>query len=125
MKKSLLEIYSLAVCFITIICFAVALGVGIYDVLEMTVPDFTLKSHAYEQHQTNEAFTRRWKEERRTKYTDDEITALRQESYDVSLSTERRDAFQSCIRVGIIVVIDLIIFLLHWMLAKRARQENT
>lgn len=121
MKKSLLEIYALAVCFVTIICFAVSLGIGLYDVLEMSAPKFTLKSADFERHQTNEAFTRGWNEEKRKKYTEEEIDGLREASYQVALAKEKRDAAQSLIRIIIIIFIDLVLFFIHWKIAKRAR----
>jgi hypothetical protein len=123
MKKSLLEIYSLAVCFVTIICFAVALGIGTYDVLEMSNPELTLKSYSYQQHQTNEAFTRNWSKDKE-KPSEEEITRMREKSYKVALEAERRDAVQSFIRVLIVILIDIGIFLIHWKLAKRAREAN-
>jgi len=123
MKKSLLEIYALSVCFVTIICFAVSLGIGIYDVLEMSAPKFTLKSCDFEKHQTNEAFTKRWKEKKREKYTEEEIVNLREESYQVALSKEKRDAIQSLIRVLIIILIDMVIFIIHWKVAKSTRES--
>jgi hypothetical protein len=123
MKKSLLEIYSLAVCFVTIICFAVALGIGTYDVLEMSNPELTLQSYSYQQHQTNEAFTRNWSKDKENP-SEEEITRMREKSYMVALEAERRDAVQSFIRVLIVMLIDMGIFLIHWKLAKRAREAN-
>ena len=38
MKKSFVEIYGLAVCFVTLLCFVIALGVGIYDLLQVAFP---------------------------------------------------------------------------------------
>jgi hypothetical protein len=55
MKKSIVEIYALAVCFATIVCFVISLGIGLYDIVEITNPEFTMKSYAYEKHQTNDA----------------------------------------------------------------------
>lgn len=123
MKKSLLEIYSLAVCFVTIICFAVALGIGTYDILEMSNPEMTLKSYSYQQHQTNEAFTRNWSKDKE-RPSEDKITELRMESYKVALEAEKRDAVQSFIRVLIVIIIDIAIFFIHWNLAKRTRETN-
>lgn len=123
MKKSLLEIYALAVCFVTIICFAVVLGVGMYDFLEMAKPEMTLKSYQYQKHQTNEAFTRSWSKKKR-RPSEEEITKMREKSYSVALEAERRDAVQSFIRVLIIMIIDLVIFLVHWRLGKRARESS-
>ena len=121
MKKSLLEIYALAVCFVTIICLAVALGIGVYDLLEIVNPEMTLKSYAYQRHQTNEAFTRNWSKDKE-KPKEQEITRMREESYSVALKAEKRDAVQSFIRMLIVILIDLVIFLFHWRLARRARE---
>lgn len=124
MKKSLLEIYALAVCFVTIICFAVVLGIGLYDVLEMSNPEMTLKSYQYQKHQSNEAFIRNWSK-KKEKRSDSEITEIREKSYSVALKAEQRDAIQSFIRVLIIMLINVIIFLIHWKLGKYAREPST
>ena len=123
MKKSLLEIYALAVCFVTITCFAIFLGVGIYDIIKLSAPAFTMKSYDYEYHQTNEKFTGNWKEEKREKYSEEKITKLREEAYQVVLEKEQSDAIQSLIRILIIISIDIIIFLIHWSVAKKARNS--
>ena len=57
-KKSLLEIYALAVCFVTVVCFVIALGIGLYDLVELAYPEFSLSSYEYERHQSDEAFMR-------------------------------------------------------------------
>ena len=123
MKKSLLEIYSLAVCFVAIICAAISLGIGAYDILELSNPELTLKSRQYQIHQTNEAFTRRWSKDEE-KPSEEEITIIREKSYSVALEAERRDALQSLIRMIIILLIDLTIFMIHWKLAKRTSESN-
>jgi hypothetical protein len=124
MKKSLLEIYALAVCFLAMNCFAVALGIGAYDLLEMSNPNLTLNSHSYQQHQTNEAFKRRGWSNDKEKLPEEEITEMREKSYKVELEAERRDAVQSFIRVLIVMLINIGIFLIHWKVAKRARETN-
>ncbi len=48
MKKSILEIYALAVCFAAIVCSAIALGFAIYNVIEIMNPEFTMSAHEYE-----------------------------------------------------------------------------
>lgn len=123
MKKSLLEIYALAICFVTIICFAVVLGIGLYDILEMSNPEMTIKSYQYQKHQSNEAFTRNWSK-KKEKRSETEITETREKSYSVALKAEQRDAIQSFIRVLIIMLINFIIFLIHWRLAKHAREPS-
>jgi len=124
MKKSLLEIYALAISFVTVICFSVVLGVGLYDILEMSNPEMTIKSYQYQKHQSNEAFTRNWSK-KKGKRSDSEITEVRKKSYSVALKAEQRDAIQSFIRVLIIMLINVIIFTVHWRLAKYAREPFT
>lgn len=125
MKKSILEIYAFAVCFVTIICFAFSLGIGIYDILEISAPSLTLRSYDYERHKTNEAFTINWTKEKKETYTDQEITNLREESYQMELAEEKRDAMQSFIMVSIIILIDIALFLIHWKLAKKQGNQST
>ena len=100
------------------------LGVGLYDILEMSNPEMTIKSYQYQKHQSNEAFTRNWSK-KKEKGSKSEITEIREKSYSVALKAEQRDAIQSFIRVLIIMLIDVIIFLIHWRLGKYAREPST
>lgn len=120
MKKSLIEIYALAVCFVAVVCFTISLGVGIYDLIEITNPEFTLKSYQYEQHQSNEKFIERWPKDK-TIPSDEEITRQRLQSYKLALQGERREAFQSLTSISIIIIINIVVFLIHWIIAKRTR----
>ncbi len=124
MKKSLLEIYALAVCFATIVCFVISLGIGIYDLVEITNPEFTLSSHKYNRHQTNDAF---WKncyssDKERTRPPEDELTKKRENSFQRALKAEKRDAFQSLTQIVIILIVNALVFLIHWKIARRARE---
>ena len=56
MKQSILEIYALAVCFVTLVCFVIALGIGVYDLIEIANPEVTITSWEYDRHQSNETF---------------------------------------------------------------------
>lgn len=132
MKKSVLEIYALAVCFVTVVCLAIALGIAGYGVIGIINPDFTLSSWVYTQHQTNDAF---WispgsqrirsgvEEKPKERPNEAEVTKLRLASYERALTTERRDNFQSVTKSFIVVVIDIAVFFFHWLLARRARRS--
>lgn len=122
MKKGLLEIYALSVCFVALVCFVISLGIGIYDIVEITSPEFTLRTYVYEKHQTNKMFTRNWPEGKPL-LSDEEITKQRKESYTIAIRTERRDALQSFTRVTIIILIDIVVFFVHWKIAKRAGES--
>lgn len=130
MKKSILEIYALAVCFATIVCFVVALGIALYDVIQIARPEFTLSSHVYNRHQSNDAF---WnsssqydsREKDKKRPPEKELTNRRMESYQQALQSERRDAFQGITKATIVIFIDIVFFIIHWRIAKRAREANT
>ncbi len=131
MKKSILEIYALSVCFVTLVCFVIALGIGIYDLIQITNPEFTLNPYEYERHRSNEAFGRSPRIEMRgvapgvpigsTKPSEEELTRQREESYQAVIRSERRSGIQSLTIVGIVMVIDLCVFVVHWLLSKRTR----
>ena len=124
MRKTILEVYSLSVCFVTILCFAITLGVALYDVVQFTAPKFSLSSWDVEKHQSNESYTKCWNDEKREKYSDEEITNLRTESYLSTISSEKRDAIHSFIMSCIIILIDIIIFFVHWKVAQKARNTS-
>ena len=53
MKKSILEIYALAICFVALVCLLYVLGIGVYDLIRITNPEFTINAYEYERHQSN------------------------------------------------------------------------
>lgn len=129
MKKSILEIYALAVCFVNIVCLVVALGIAFYNVVQMMDPQFTLSSYDYNRHQNNDAF---WRtpdkpygsetKEIRPRLSEEELTKQRLESYQQTIKAEYRDAAQSFTKALIVIALDIILFLVHWRIAHRARE---
>jgi len=134
MKKSILEIYALAVCFLALVCFVIALGIGVYDLIQITSPEFTINVYEYERHQSNEAFRGSPGIALRgiapgipvesTERPEEEVTQQREESYQAALRSERRRGMQSLIQIVIIVVIDVLVFVPHWLLARRRRAAS-
>lgn len=132
MKKTILELYALAVCFVTVVCGVVALGIGAYSVLAIGKPDFTIDTWSYSQHQTNDAY---WNAcsggcagayrvppaTGKERPTDAELTKLRETSYAAILSNEQRNAAQTLTKTLIVLLIDSVAFVFHWQVAKRAR----
>ena len=56
MTRPSVETYGLAVCFTALLCFVIALGVGLYDLLQIAAPEFTLNAYEHERHQSNDSF---------------------------------------------------------------------
>lgn len=155
MKKTILEIYALAVCFATIVCATTALGFALWDVVQIAKPDFTVNGYVYEQHQDNESF-RPYNDCSKSaddpaaeaaraaadaaaaaadgeaaagakcrKYTAAELTAKREASWAKALRAEQREGFQSLLRCLIVILLDILVFIPHWIIARRARQSTT
>ncbi len=135
MKKTILEIYALTVCFVTVVCFVATLGVALYSVLEVINPDFTIDSWQYAQHQTNDAYWKRYSEppiligpagqeiqgEKKVRPSESELTKQREASYAEVLSSERRSGAQTLVKCIIILLINTVVFTLHWFIARRAQ----
>lgn len=121
-KRGILEIYALAVCFVAVVCAAIAAGIAVYDVVEIANPEFALSSYQYERHQSNEAFFRGDCEKKAAgDLAEDEKTRRRLESYQLVVKAEQRDAAQSLIKALIVLLIDAGVFFAHWKLARRSR----
>jgi hypothetical protein len=126
LKKTVLEIYALAVCFVTVVCFVVALGMALYSLVGIVNPEFTMDSWKYEQHQSNDAFLdspmgRGCCAEKKPRPSEPELTRLRTESYARAIAAERRANFQTLVKTLIVMLIDVLVFLGHWAIGRRAR----
>lgn len=132
MKKTILEIYALAVCFFTVACFVVTLGFASWDIVELSAPEFTISSHQFECHQTNQEYKSCFSNEYQYTREDnplefpsgDALTQKRTSDYSQILKSEQRRAWQGLVQKFIILFIDLIVFFGHWVLAKRAREQQ-
>ncbi len=123
MKKNMLEVYALAVCFVTVVCAVVASGIGLYALLSIAKPEFTLPAYQYQRFQTNESFnSSECAEGNKKKLTDEEITKKRISGYAIALKNEQRESVQSFVKVAIVLALDAFVFLLHWRLARRSRE---
>ena len=130
MKKTILEVYALAVCFVTVTCFVVCLGIAGYSLVEIAKPDFTMTSYQFDQFQSNDAY---WKdcgrkycsddEKKRSRPSEDELTKQRSEAFAQALVSEQRNGSQSLVKTLIVMFVDSLAFLAHWVIAKRARSN--
>ena len=130
MKKNVFEIYSSLVCFVTIICCSVWLGMGLYSLVGVLKPEVTMNGWAYEAHQSNQTFHKPMlgeplflrppdaleanKPEPIENVSDKEITAKRLASYQLELQSEIRKNQQELIKSLIALFICLPLFLVHW-----------
>lgn len=118
MSPHLLRIYALAVCFVSVIVFSVSTGIGVYDVVQVNLPETTLSGWQYERYQSNDNFTRDWPRDKAMP-DDDTLTRLREEGYRIALQGEVRNAKQSLIQQVIIMLIMVALFFIHWKLSRK------
>ena len=119
-----------------------------FDRVQVAAPAFTLNAHEHERHQSNNRFisprsafitmpsemggalgpdiTRMpgsvagWM----SAMSDVEITRQREDSCRRVLQAERRRAGQSLALVGIVIFLDVLLFVPHWLLAARVRSTT-
>ena len=133
MKRTLLELYGLAVCFFTVACAVIVLGMAIWDIVSISAPNFSLSGNEWEKHQTDADFREALIREHRydpdkdayAPPTGPELTAERERSYSQAIRSHSREALQSLLRNCIILSIDIVLFAIHWGIASRARKSNS
>ena len=115
MARSLIQAYALAVCFAALMCLVVALGIGVYDLVQIAAPGFTLPQ--YELWESNEQFLTYHPDKK--ELPPQEIAQLRAAYRESALAGERRLATQSLVFVAIIILIDVAAYAVHWRMARR------
>jgi hypothetical protein len=128
MKKTILEVYALAVCFITVTCLVVCLAIAGYSLIQIEKPDFTINSYTFDQYQSNDAY---WKdcgtrycemnEAKTPRPGEAELKQQRSEAFSRVLISERRDGLQTLVKTLIVMLVAACAFYFHWIIAKRAR----
>jgi len=117
MKSTLIQTYALTVCFTTLMCFVVALGIAAYDTVEIAAPSFTSNDSAW--YATTERYLRYFPDKRSLPAA--EIEAARQLESAISLESARHAAWQSLVFCSIVLAIDAIAFAIHWRIATTLR----
>lgn len=134
MKKTVIEIYALLVCFVSVVCFSIWLGIGMYSWIGVLSPETTIDSFTYQRHQSNEKFiavspmTVTPFEKQRVIQTpeirpESILTKNRLDSYAQAFKAEVRTNTQSILRSVIVIVISMFLFLIHWRLLKPIKEE--
>ena len=125
-KKNPLELYALAVCFFNVLIGSIAVGIILYSTVSIVSPELTLSGWEYSKYQSNDNFvaSRSDAEGLANKFknmSEQEITREREKAYRIVLETEQRGSLQSIIRFVIILLTQIILFVVHWKLAKKKR----
>ena len=115
MGRSLMQTYALIVCFSTLMCLVVALGIALYDAVQIAAPGFTVQqSPAWQSDESFLVYHPHMKDR-----PAQEVARLRENERSYALVEERRAATQSLVFTSIIVFIDAVVYAIHWWLAKK------
>jgi hypothetical protein len=128
MKRTALEIYALAVCFFTVACFVIVLGVAIWNVVSIAVPQFTMSNYQWSQFRSDDAYSQRLVNTHGCKQnyappTGQALTEARVKALNDEIASEQHGAVTELVHNLIILLIDVLVFLPHWKLGARARQS--
>jgi hypothetical protein len=125
MKKEIAkQIYAYVVCIVSLIVGVGYFAAGIYGIIRIAVPEFTVSQREWKSIATFQSFRTDWeKSEGSAELTDEELRLRWQDKRDVTLMGEKRQGGQNLVNMLIAFVIIAPIFLLHWRLARAQREE--
>ncbi|WP_298234616.1 hypothetical protein [uncultured Azohydromonas sp.] len=129
MRKSILEIYALTVCFFAVVCFVFVSALAIHDVVQIMSPQFTLDRHQYERYLSNDSYIRAahqgsaQAEAALRALPREELTRLRVSELKRTLRVERHEGQLNLFKMLIVLVVDAVAFAIHWKIGHVARCE--
>jgi hypothetical protein len=118
MKKSLIEIYALAVCFASIFFLIVWAAAGLHGTLRAVRPAMTMDGYTYERSLSDEAFMQTWPKERPSP-DPSSVPGLRKAAYEQALQIEQRAGLHNLVSSLTYLLAAGLAFSLHWKLAQR------
>ena len=141
MSQTLIRIYALLVCFVTVVCITITTGIALYQIVKIINPELTMNPYQYQHLLTDAAYRRAHpptghmippahvtgqgslakaqpdapagdtSEQRMTEIRKNELAAL--------IESERKFSIASLIRLSIVLLVTCPLFYVHWRLARR------
>jgi hypothetical protein len=131
MKKTVLEIYAMLVCFVSLTFLTGFLCSGIYNTVKLVVPEVTFGANNFRSYADNNSFCDMLggngcytDEKRIKKIPDADITKMREEKRVFEIAMQKHEAMDVLIWCFIFMPISTIFFFIHWGIARKARQEG-
>lgn len=106
-ERTVLSIYAGAVCFIMVMCFTVALSITVYDVVSYNFPQLTVDERE-QLYILAPGFEM-------SKGTGEKPTRAEM------IASEKRGALRDIVKYSIVMAVNIIVFVLHWLLLRRRR----
>jgi hypothetical protein len=120
-KSIIFQIYLYLLCFTSLIALVISAVIGIYSIVRISVPEFTMKSYDWKKLESFEIYKWNYKSE---KIGDEELKKIYQKEKELAVKIERREAGRALIRGLLILAISLTIFLFHWRIAIKESKET-
>ena len=131
-QNYLLELYCLAICFISVICFAITAMVITRSAIGIVTPETTIDAYTYRQYQSNDNYWEFFKN-RQSGISDKAtlirppeniLTERRTTQWQLEIINEKRSNWQTLITCALILGINLFVFLIHFFIRKKANSKN-
>lgn len=125
MKKEIAkQVYGYTMCVICMGSALIFLCVGIYGVIKIVSPEFTMPQWEWKKVATFQTFKTDWeKVEGAPKLTDEELRIRWQDKREIAIMSEKRNGLQNLTNMLICFVVVIPVFLIHWRLARKLREE--
>ena len=124
MNRSSLEVYAYVVCVLALICGVIVLGLFSYNIVRVLAPSFTLSEWQVISVSSNEEFKKSYGKDVSLPQEEDKITQLREQKHRLLISLERQRGFQNLVFQGIILIINTVVFIIHWKIGRRKSSQN-
>ena len=124
MNKDLAKrIYFYAICFVCLGCAMIFFCVGIYGIVKIASPEFTLPRWEYQRIATFDSFKTDWeRDEDRPQLTDEELRVRWEDKRRVVIHSEKREGWHSLTAMLICFVVVTPVFIIHWRLARKLEE---
>ncbi len=130
MKKSI-EIYALIISAISLLIFMISFGMATYNLIRVTYPKATFFNNqiyqtnaSYLANQRADSYGDPKKVATLAKLSDQQITQQRLFEYQNRLDNERQLGINNLIPQSISAILSLLVFLLHWRLARKTNPST-
>lgn len=125
MKRDIaFRIYAYCICAISLIIGLIYLCVGIYGIVKIAAPEFTIPHYTWDKIATFQSFKTDWeKTEGAPELTDEELRVRWKDKREIAVMSQKRGGTQDLINMLICFVVVAPIFAFHWRLAKRPGEE--
>jgi len=102
------------------------MGILSYGFVRLNNPQLTLPDYTYSRYQSNERYTNqnqnRCDDKKKDEHIEDsELTKKRLADLDIELAGEKRSATQDITKQIFSIILCLLVFSIHWRLARKAR----